>query len=47
MLEVFDTIALSILEVTDDAAKHFNKHLEKHVDSIDIYVGTQVMGYSG
>ncbi|MDE4972226.1 iron-sulfur cluster assembly accessory protein, partial [Francisella tularensis subsp. holarctica] len=47
MVEVFDTNASSILEVTDAAAKHFKKHLDKHVGCIVIYVGTKVMGCYG
>nr|AAV29650.1 NT02FT0819 [synthetic construct] len=47
MVVVFDPNASSILEVTDAAAKHFKKHLDKHDGCIGIYVGTKVMGCSG
>ena len=47
MVEVFDPTASNILDVTESAAKHFQKHLEKHSESIGIYVGTKVMGCSG
>lgn len=47
MVEVFDPAASNILEVTDSAAKHFHKHLEKHQGCVGIYVGTKIMGCSG
>ncbi|ASG67599.1 heme biosynthesis protein HemY [Francisella halioticida] len=46
MVEVFDPNN-NILEVTQAAAKHFEKHLAKDSTSIGIYVGTKVMGCSG
>lgn len=46
MVEVFDPNN-NILEVTQAAAKHFEKHLAKDSTNIGIYVGTKVMGCSG
>ena len=46
MVEVFDPVK-SVLEVTEDAAEHFKKHLEKEPNKIGIYIGTKVMGCSG
>ncbi|AIT10155.1 heme biosynthesis protein HemY [Candidatus Francisella endociliophora] len=47
MVEVFDPTNSNILEVTESAAKHFQKHLAKHEGAVGIYVGTKVMGCSG
>ncbi|KEI36060.1 HesB/IscA family protein [Allofrancisella frigidaquae] len=46
MVEIFNPTN-NILEVTESAAKHFKKHLEKHPQSIGVYIGTKVMGCSG
>ena len=46
MVEVFDP-SNSILEVTQAAAKHFEKHLAKDDANIGVYVGTKIMGCSG
>ncbi|GAB4226527.1 MAG: iron-sulfur cluster assembly accessory protein [Francisella sp.] len=47
MVEVFDPSNTSIIEVTNAAANHFKKHLEKHDGCKGIYIGTKVMGCSG
>jgi iron-sulfur cluster assembly protein len=46
MVEVFDPNS-NVLDVTEAAAKHFRKHLDKHENCIGIYVGTKLMGCSG
>lgn len=45
MVEVFNPN--NIITVTEAAAKHFKKHLEKHDDCVGIFVGTKMMGCSG
>ncbi|MEY8702709.1 HesB/IscA family protein [Francisella philomiragia] len=46
MVEVFDPSS-NVLDVTEAAAKHFEKHLAKNSRNIGIYVGTKLMGCSG
>lgn len=46
MVEVFDPNK-NILNITEAAAKHFRKHLEKESGSVGVYIGTKLMGCSG
>ena len=46
MVEMFDPNK-GILEVTESAAKHFQKHLAKEEGCVGVYLGTKVMGCSG